>query len=84
MHALTKVGGIIAIIRPEQGYPDHGFYNTHATLFHDLAFANSYEILRLQRIYATRGQNWFTMLRKQTGGDFQVPQQGRYKKSLKL
>jgi SAM-dependent methyltransferase len=47
VHALTRPGGVMLHAVPHQGGPDHGFYNYHPTLFHDLAAANGYRILML-------------------------------------
>lgn len=84
VHILTKAGGFIAFDRPTQGYEGHGFYNTHETLFRDLAAANEYDIVRLERGKTVRGELIRGVFRKTLEGKFQMPQQGRYKKSLKL
>lgn len=83
VHTLTKVGGHIAVIRPEQGYPGHCFYRTDECVFRDVAAANGYETLRLERIEASRGSNIFVIFRRTKKGDFQIPQQGRYHKDLR-
>ncbi len=83
IHALTKVGGHIGIIRPEQGYPGHCFCRTDECVFHDVAAANGYEILKLERITAKRGDNLFVLYRRTRGGEFCVPQQGGYARDLR-
>jgi hypothetical protein len=45
MHNHTKIGGVMIHWTPCLGYYDHGFYNVQPGFFHDLAFANSYEML---------------------------------------
>lgn len=82
IHSLTKVGGFIGIIRPEQGYPGHCFYRTDECVFRDVASANAYEILKLEHIGASRGNNILVFYQKTRTGGFRTPQQGRYKKSL--
>lgn len=84
VHDLTKVGGHIAFDRPTQGYPEHCFYNTHECLFRDLAAANGYELLRLDRRKPTRGEMIYGVFKRTAPGKFRYPQQGRYKKALKL
>jgi hypothetical protein len=83
IHALTKVGGFIGVIRPEQGYPTHSFYRTDECLFRDIAAANSYEIKKLDRIATLRGSNILVFYRRRKEGSFQIPQQGRYAKDLR-
>ena len=83
VHALTKVGGHIGIIRPEQGYPGHCYYRTDECVFRDVAAANAYEILKLERITAKRGDNLLTFYRRTRAGEFCVPQQGRYARDLR-
>lgn len=48
VHNLTKVGGYIVFDRPYQGFPDHCFYNSHPTLFKDIAQDNEYNLLKLK------------------------------------
>lgn len=83
IHSLTKVGGFIGVIRPEQGYPGHCFYRTDECVFRDVAAANAYQILKLQHIKTTRGNNILTFYRRTKKGSFQIPQQGRYARDLK-
>lgn len=47
VHALTRAGGVMVHVMPFHNYVNHGFYNFQPVLFHDLARANDYEILRL-------------------------------------
>jgi SAM-dependent methyltransferase len=84
VHELTKPSGYIAFDRPSQGYEGHCFYNTHETLFRDIAAANEYEIVRLERGFTTRGELIRGVFRKGPERKFQTPQQGRYLKSLKI
>jgi len=85
LHVLTKPGGFIAFDRPAAGYSNHGFYNVHETLFHDLADANRYRVLRLERHPSTRGELLRGVLQKSSGETkFLAPQQGRYQKALQV
>ena len=84
VHGLTKQGGYIVFDRPCQGYEGHCFYLTHETLFRDLAAANNYEIVRLERSATPRGELIRGVFRKGGEGKFQTPQQGRYKKILQI
>lgn len=83
MHSLTKVGGFMGVIRPEQGYPGHCFYRTDECVFRDVAAANGYRIVKLERIGAKRGDNIFVLYHKTIAGDFKIPQQGRYEQDLR-
>lgn len=83
VHDLTKVGGFIGVIRPEQGYPGHCFYRTDECLFHDIAYANEYMILKLEHVPTTRGNNILVFYQKRSKKTFRIPQQGRYQKSLR-
>lgn len=83
IHNLTKVGGYIVVIMPSQGYPGHGFYRMDECLFRDIAAANNYTLVRLDYMNASRGENIFVIYRRMTPAPFRVPQQGRYKSSLK-
>lgn len=82
VHALTKVGGYIGVIRPEQGYPGHCFYRTDECVFRDVAAANGYEIIVSRKISTQRGSNVLTFYRRVKKDAFQIPQQGRYARSL--
>ncbi len=46
-HALCKVGGVMLHVLPFVNYLNHGFFSFNPILFHDIAAANGYEILRL-------------------------------------
>lgn len=45
VHAWTKPGGLMIHEAPWLGWPDHGFYSLHPTLFYDLAAANGYDVV---------------------------------------
>jgi SAM-dependent methyltransferase len=47
VHALTRTGGVMIHVLPFHNYVNHGFYNVQPILFHDLAQANQYKILRI-------------------------------------
>jgi hypothetical protein len=47
VHALTRTGGVMLHVLPFHNYVNHGFYNVQPILFHDLAQANQYKILRI-------------------------------------
>lgn len=83
IHDLCKWKGFIALIRPTQGYPDHGFYNVQPTWVTDIAAANGYETVRLCEVATKRGTNVFAILRKIVDKSFIIPQQGRYQKTLR-
>lgn len=82
LHVLVKPGGFIVFDRPASGYPEHGFYNIHETLLLDIAEANRYDVRRLERTTTTRGELLRGVFRKRENRRFQIPQQGRYQKSL--
>lgn len=82
MHGLTKPGGYIAFDRPAQGYQKHCFYLTNECLFRDLAEANSYGVLWLDRTPMPRGELLRGVFQRMTNDPFVVPQQGRYRASL--
>lgn len=84
IHSLCKPGGLIAFEKPYQGYPDHGFYNVHKTLWHDLAKANSYEVRLLVEISAPRGTHWRGVMRRKSDKPFRNPQQGKWVPRLKI
>lgn len=84
VHELTKPHGYIAFDRPVQGYEGHGFYNTHECLFHDIAAANDYEVIQLARTPTSRGELIRGVFRKGNGAKFLSPQQGRYRKRLRI
>lgn len=82
LHHLVKPGGFIAFDRPTKGYEGHCFYNTQEALFIALAHANRYTVIQFEHRETSRGELIRGVFRRQTGGKFQVPQQGRYFKSL--
>lgn len=84
IHDLCKPGGLIFFEKPYQGYPDHGFYGLHKTLFVDIARANNYEVLELKEHEAPRGRLWRGVYRKPSDGrGFEKPRQGKYRKTLR-
>jgi hypothetical protein len=84
IHDLTEPGGLIFFEKPYQGYPDHGFYGLHKTLFVDIARANDYKVLELKEHHAPRGSLWRGVYRKGVDGTFQLPMQGKYVRKLKI
>lgn len=82
LHVLAKVGGYIVFDRPAAGYPDHGFYNIHETLLLDIAEANKYRVLKLERQKTIRGELLRGVFQKRYDNRFKIPQQGRYQKKL--
>lgn len=78
VHLLTKAGGFIVFDRPAQGYPIHCFYLVNECLLKDLAAANSYEVLKLERAETKRGQLLRGVFQKKAYEKFRIPQQGRY------
>lgn len=82
IHALTKVGGHIAFDRPTSGYPGHCFYLSDEGLFSDIAQANRYDVIRLERATTPRGTLMRGVFKRTTKDKFQTPQQGRYHKCL--
>lgn len=81
VHEATAAGGIMVHSLPVSGWPDHGFYTYQPCFLQDLEAANGYEPLA---VYVAKDVNkpgnhtvhlaW----RKQHGGPFCVPRQGRY------
>jgi SAM-dependent methyltransferase len=84
IHSLTKPGGLIFFEKPYQGYPDHGFYGLHKTLFVDIARANGYKVLELKEHEAPRGSLWRGVYRKDVDAPFRFPMQGKYVRKLKI
>lgn len=82
LHDLVKPGGYIAVDRPSSGYEKHCFYVTHEGLYRDIAEANGYKVLHLDRRKTPRGELVFAVFQRQTAEPFRVPQQGRYRESL--
>lgn len=87
VHYLTKpCGGFIVFDRPTQGYDANGghcYYNTQMCLFEDIAAANEYEIIRLEKGATKRGELIRGVFKKKRKSKFVIPQQGRYKKLLR-
>ncbi len=84
VHDLTKPNGFIVFDRPTQGYPEHCFYNTHETLFRDLADANGYRIVSLSHRTTERGVMISGVFQRRHPQKFHIPQQGRYQKALQI
>lgn len=83
IHVLTKPKGFIAFDRPAAGYPNHGFYLISETLVRDLAAANAYRIVRLERTATKRGELVRGLFQKRGGETkFTAPQQGRYQRAV--
>lgn len=83
LHGLTKPGGYIAFDRPAQGYQKHCFYLTNECLFQDIASANRYDVLWLERTSMPRGELIRGVYRRpHRPAPFRVPQQGRYRADL--
>jgi len=83
LHNLTKPGGFIAFDRPAQGYQKHCYYLTNECLYQDIARANSYEIVWLERAVTPRGELIRGVYRlAYTPRPFRTPQQSRYLDSL--
>jgi SAM-dependent methyltransferase len=84
IHRLTKPGdGYIAFDRPTQGYEGHCFYRVDESWFIDIATANEYRIVRLERATTKRGELVRGVFQRRYTSDFRVPQQGRYLKKLR-
>ena len=58
MHDHTKVGGLMIHWTPTLGWADHGLYNVQPGFFFDLAYANDYEVVRLE----AGALEWFRVL----------------------
>lgn len=85
IHQLLKPGGLVAFDKPGQGFPEHGFYNFHETFFRDFARANGYRIGALYAVEAPRGTCWRGWMQKPAEERaFNTPQQGKYKRRLKI
>lgn len=83
LHDLTKPGGYLAFDRPLQGYATHCFYLVTEGLIADLAAANRYEIVKLEKKETPRG--WLVrgvVQRPWKAQPFRIPQQGRYQATL--
>lgn len=85
IHELTRPGGYIAFDRPSQGYGKHGFYQTNVCLCQDLAAANGYKVMELRSVPTPRGRLVRGLFRTPRHVvPFEVPQQGRYQRTLRL
>jgi len=85
IHDLTKVGGFIVFDRPAScGWPGHGFYLVDECLLRDIAGANAYDVLRLEEGASKRGKLIRGVFRRTMPYGFHVPQQGRYRRKLKV
>lgn len=83
LHSLTKPGGCIAFDRPAQGYQKHCFYLANECLFQDLAAANRYGVLWLERTTMPRGELIRGVYELPLHArPFRVPQQSRYREEL--
>jgi len=83
LHGLTKPSGFIAFDRPTLGYEKHCFYLTNECLFRDIAAANGYAVLWMDRKPMTRGALIRGVFQKpKTESAFLVPQQGKYRPDL--
>lgn len=82
LHDLCKVGGYIVIDRPMAGLEDHCFYSIHPTLLRDIAEANGYSIVHLERHAFGDGELLLGVFRKERNAPFQIPNQGKYKAML--
>ena|SRR5688572_18562439 len=83
-HDLCEVGGCIVFDRPTAGYDTHCFYLIKEELIRDLAAANRYKVVRLEFRDTARGRLIRGVLHRRKKGQFVIPQQGRYKKSLRV
>lgn len=84
IHELTKAGGYIAFEQPSQGYEDHGLYNLHPGLIKDIAYANGYTFEHFETPDTPRGKLIRAVMRKPDDREFATPQQGKYRKKLKV
>lgn len=83
LHWLVKPNGYIAFDRPAQGYQKHCYYLANECLFREIAEANAYNVIWLERAQTPRGELIRGVFwRRGTRAQFNVPQQGRYLKSL--
>jgi len=83
IHLLTRPGGYIVFDRPTDGYQGHCYWNAQECVYEDLAVANNYEVLALDRHNTVRGSLVRGVFRRVAKGKFRVPYQGRYKKLLR-
>lgn len=83
LHDLTRKGGYIVFDRPTQGYPVHCYWNANECVWHDVAHANNYAVLRMEHAETTRGELFRGIFQRRDSKKFHIPQQGRYKKLLR-
>ncbi len=84
LHVLTAHKGFIVFDRPTSGYPGHCFYHVTEPLLIDIADANQYRVVRLEKAATVRGELWRGVFQKTTDRRFIIPQQGRYRKALQI
>lgn len=84
IHQLTRVGGYLVLDRPAQGYPGHCYYRVDECLIRDVAAANAYDVVKLEKGETSRGELWRAILRRTRGDKFRTPQQGRYRSILRI
>lgn len=85
LHDLTRPGGFIVFDRPSQGYEEHGFYLTHECVYLDLAAANGYTVIAFAKGLRHAGVLIRGVFRRPVPAlAFCIPQQGRYRASLRL
>ena len=81
VHEQTAVGGIMVHSLPVAGWPDHGFYCYQPCFLTDLEAANGYRplaVVRSDDLGPAGSVQLHLAWRKERGGPFIVPQQGRY------
>lgn len=83
VHLMTKVGGFMVFDRPSQGYESHCFWRIDESAYADIARANSYEIIRVERSATMRGELVRGVMQKTKPDKFRPPNQLRYKKLLR-
>lgn len=82
-YLMRPKGGLFAFDRPTQGYAEHCYWNAHECLWRDLAEANHYQVLRLEKRVTVRGELIRGVFRRVGDRKFVVPQQSRYRKLLR-
>lgn len=83
LHDLVKPGGYIVFDRPTTDYYKHCFYLVNECLVRDLAAANDYDVVWLERQAMARGNLIRGAFRAPAAKQpFRIPQQGRYHKDL--
>jgi hypothetical protein len=85
VHDLCAPEGLIVCDRPEQGYPGHCYWRADRGLFEDLARANHYRTLYVDRRTTSRGVMLTGIFRRDTKDrPFTIPQQQRYLGALQI